>query len=288
MDTLPDILVLGGGGRQGDAWLTGVLAGLEDGSGLSFARCEYFVGTSAGAVAAARLASGQALSRPSSRNGGVAGEQPALPNWLIKSATAIAAPFAQVGLRVGTLPGQAVRAVALRAVPRSTTGELDFVAAFPPSQARFDGRLRIVAVERRSGRRVVFGAPGAPDASVAEAVAASCSVPLIFAPTVIEDVEYVDGALWTPTNADVAPARRDSQVLLLSPMASSHGPFNAMVRGLTRAAANVESAALVARGARVRLITPDRNSAVSIGPDLMRDAQLDQTLEAGYRQGLSL
>jgi predicted acylesterase/phospholipase RssA len=56
VDTLPDILVLGGGGRQGDAWLTGVLAGIEDSSGLSFARCEYLVGTSAGAIVAARLA----------------------------------------------------------------------------------------------------------------------------------------------------------------------------------------------------------------------------------------
>ena len=53
---------------------------------------------------------------------------------------------------------------------------------------------------------------------------------MIFAPAVIEGVEYVDGALWSPTNADVAPVGRDAQVLLVSPMASRHGPFNAAVR----------------------------------------------------------
>jgi NTE family protein len=287
METLPDILVLGGGGRQGDAWLTGVLAGLEDQRGFDLSRCEYFVGTSAGAVVAARLASGRKLRRPSSRDGGAPGEQSPLPNWMASSATAIAAPFAHIGLRLGTVPGQLLRAGALRLVPPLDAHPLDFRAEFPPRRTRWDGRLRVLAVERRSGRRVTFGAPGAPNASVAEAVAASCSVPMIFAPTVIDDIEYVDGALWSPSNADVAPAHRDAQVLLASPMASVHGPFNAAVRAVARTAAHLEAAALTARGASVRIITPDRNSAVSIGSDLMQDAQLERTLEAGYQQGLS-
>lgn len=199
----------------------------------------------------------------------------------------IAAPFAHIGLRVGALPGELLRAGALRLLPPLTAEPLDFRTDFPPGRTRWDGRLRVVAVERKSGRRVVFGSPGAPNASVAEAVAASCSVPMIFAPAVIEDVEYVDGALWSPSNADVAPVSRDAQVLLVSSMASPHGPFNAAVRTVARTAAFLESSALIARGASVRTITPDRNSAVSIGRDLMRDAQLSQTFDAGYSQGFS-
>jgi NTE family protein len=287
MDTQPDILVLGGGGRQGDAWLTGVLAGLEDSSGFDLSRCDYFVGTSAGALVAARLAGGVELRRPLSSHGDAPGEQSPLPNWIAGSATAIAAPFAQIGLRVATVPGEMLRAGALRLLPTRTAEPLDLRREVPARRNRFDGRLRVVAVERRSGRRVTFGAPGAPNASVAEAVAASCSVPLVFAPTVIDGVEYVDGALWSPTNADVAPAGRDAQVLLVGPMASSHGPFNAAARTLSRAAAHLEAAALTARGASVRIITPDRNSAVAIGSDLMRSAQLERTLQAGYLQGLS-
>jgi NTE family protein len=289
MDTLPDILVLGGGGRQADAWLTGLLAGLEDGSDLTLARCDYFVGTSAGALVAARLAGGVELRRPSGVDGGAPAEQSPLPDWMASSATAIAAPFAHIGLRLGTLPGELLRAGAMRLLPAAPGDEpLDFRGKFRGRRNRFDGRLRVVAVERRSGRRVTFGAPGAPNATVAEAVAASCSVPVMFAPTLIGEVEYVDGALWSPSNADVAPVDRDAQVLLVSPMASLHGPFNAAVRAVSRTAANLEAAALTARGASVRVITPDRNSAVSIGRDLMRDAQLTQTLEAGYRQGLTL
>src|SRR3954452_11305857 len=65
MIELPDVLVLGAGGSLGEAWMTGVLGGL----GLDFTRCEYFVGTSAGAVVAATLAAG----RPPRAGGGAPG-----------------------------------------------------------------------------------------------------------------------------------------------------------------------------------------------------------------------
>ncbi|MBV9473186.1 MAG: patatin-like phospholipase family protein, partial [Solirubrobacterales bacterium] len=58
MLTRPDVLVLGGGGVLGEAWMMGVLAGLEDGSGFDLRACEYFVGTSAGSIVAAHLVAG--------------------------------------------------------------------------------------------------------------------------------------------------------------------------------------------------------------------------------------
>lgn len=286
--TLPDILLLGGGGRQGDSWMTGVLAGLEDAQGISFADCDYFVGTSAGAIVATKLAAGRRLPRPSERVGAASGGRSPLPTWAANSAMAIASPFALLGVRLGTVPGELVRSAVLRVVPSSATDTIDFSGAFPPNSVRFDGRLRIVAVERQSGKRVVFGAPGAPQATVAQALTASCALPLVFSPAVIAGREYVDGATWSPTNADVAPAGRDAQVLLLSPMASLYGPFHPGMRALSRGAMLLEVSALKARGVRVRIITPDRNSAVSIGRDLMSDACLDETLAAGYRQGLAL
>ena len=89
--------------------------------------------------------------------------------------------------------------------------------------ARFDGRLRVAAVDRRSGRRVMFGAPGAPPAAVSQAVLASCAVPGIFAPVRIGDRDYVDGGVWSPTNLDAAPAGRGSSVLCLVPTALEGG-----------------------------------------------------------------
>src|SRR5579875_729280 len=60
----PDVLVLGGGGVLGEAWMMGVLAGIEDATGFDLRRCEAFVGTSAGAIVAAHLAAGQRPRRP--------------------------------------------------------------------------------------------------------------------------------------------------------------------------------------------------------------------------------
>jgi NTE family protein len=287
MNLRPDILVLGGGGRQGEAWMTGLLGGLEDAHEVDLRKCEYFIGTSAGAVLATRLACGQVLRRPASGVvGSASGGQLPLPNWAANSAMAIAAPFAQLGLRVGKAPGQVLRSLALRLVPSSAEDAIDFGDAFGTDGGRFDGRLRVVAVDRSTGRRVVFGSPGAPQATIAQALSASCALPLGFAPAVVDGREYVDGAIWSPTNADAAPARRDAQVLIVAPMASMYGPFHAAVRAASRASVLVEASALKARGASVRIISPDRNSSVSIGRDLMSGARLTETQEAGYAQGL--
>ena len=52
----PDVLVLGGGGILGEAWMRAVLAGLEEATGFDPRGCEGFVGTSAGSIVAAALA----------------------------------------------------------------------------------------------------------------------------------------------------------------------------------------------------------------------------------------
>src|SRR3954451_8043920 len=61
---LPDVLVLAGGGIVGEAWMHGVLGGIEDAAGADFRQVEAFVGTSAGSIVAARLAGGRPLRRP--------------------------------------------------------------------------------------------------------------------------------------------------------------------------------------------------------------------------------
>src|ERR1700752_4343140 len=66
MRSRPDVLVLGGGGVLGEAWMMGVLAGIEDGTGFDLRDCDYYVGTSAGAIVAAHLVAGHPPRRPSS------------------------------------------------------------------------------------------------------------------------------------------------------------------------------------------------------------------------------
>ena len=117
--------------------------------------------------------------------------------------------------------GALARAAVLRRAPRPerTLGGLG--GHIEALGARFDGRLRIVAVDRANGSRVMFGAPDAPRATVAEAVLASCAVPWIFAPVEIGGREYVDGGVWSPTNLDAVPAGRGSRVLALIPTAGA-------------------------------------------------------------------
>jgi NTE family protein len=157
--------------------------------------------------------------------------------------------------------------------------------------ARFDGRLRIVAVDRSTGRRVVFGGPGAPEATVAQAVQASCSVPWIFAPVTIDGREYVDGGVWSNTNLDVAPAARETRVLCLNPIASLDialaSPFG-LLRALAGSTATLETLTLRSRGAKVRMIGPSPQIAKVMGPNLMDSRLREQVLAGGYAQGLEV
>jgi NTE family protein len=314
----PDVLVLASGGTLGEAWMSGVLAGIEDATGHDFRTTESFVGTAAGSLVAAALVAGQRPRRPKAGSGlpaltagetgddvasetaaGIAAAQLSLPRAVLQNvarealrvAGAAATPLAPMALAVGSSGSTAVRAALLGRAPgadRSLTAIHDGVSA---TGARFDGRLRVVAVDRGNGRRVVFGAPGGPDATVAQAVQASCSVPWIFAPVGIDGREYVDGGVWSNTNLDIAPASRMTQVLCLNPIASLDialaSPFG-LLRAIAGSTAALETLALRSRGARVRMLGPAHDIARVMGPDLMDTHLRDEVLAGGYAQGLDV
>jgi NTE family protein len=303
MITPPDVLVLGGGGVLGEVWMMGVLAGIEDATGFDLRECEYFVGTSAGSIVSAHLAAGDSPRRPGAvePDDGVdeAGEEPVtgLATSALRAArragawaVATGAAFAPLALGVAAPGGAVVRAQMLRRVPRPHDDLHNLRARIQESGVRFDGRLRVAAVDRRSGRRVMFGSPGAPEASVAEAVEASCTVPWLFAPVLIGGREYVDGGVWSPTNLDAAPAGRDTHVLCLNPTASVAGTHNALtvIRTVSRSAVSVEAMVLRRRGADVRVIAPSAECASAMGTNFMDPGPSDRVIAAAYRQGLRL
>jgi NTE family protein len=286
---VPDVLVLAGGGVIGEAWMTGVLAGIEDEAGADLRHVEAFVGTSAGAIVAARLAAGVALRRPPRPAAApTTREADGRRYGLLRTATrwgwAATSPLAPVATALSAPGGALVRSAMLSRAPDTgrTLGRLH--DEIERSAARFDGRLRVCCVDRRSGRRVVFGAPGAPRASVADAVTASCAIPWVFAPVRIGDRDYVDGGVWSVTNLDAAPARRDTEVLCLDPTASLRSPL----RQAFRVAISVELQVLRRRGARVRHVGPDAEAAAAMGTDFMAAAPSAAALAEGYRQGRAL
>jgi NTE family protein len=293
------VLVLGGGGLLGEAWMMGLLSGLEVATAFDTRQFDYYVGTSAGAIVAAHLASGQAPRRPASSmtlfpapepNGNGAANGAAGRLWdrrageerLSSLSAALVAGLASPG-------GAVVRAALLRRL-FDARGTLDHLRAhIAQMNLGFDGRLRVVAVDRRTGRRVVFGTPTAPPAAVADAVTASCTVPWRFQPVVIGGREYVDGAVWSPTNLDAAPAGAGVHVLCLNPTASLRGTAGptGLLRRVSRSAARAETVALHRRGATVQMVSPDAASAAAMGVSLMDRRRTRDVLEAGYQQGLA-
>jgi NTE family protein len=325
----PDVLVLAGGGIVGEAWMHGVLAGLEDGAGADFRTLEAYVGTSAGSIVAARLVAGRRPPRPDGASArqaapgfadavpGPSGEHDApagdgdvpaadgdgdeavggratvlrgVARDVARVGWAASAPLTGAALAVGAPAGALARAAVLgRAAGRGypLTQLRTRVARWG---ARFDGRLRVCTVDRRTGRRTVFGAPGAPETTVADAVCASCAIPFVFAPVRIGDREYVDGGAWSVTNLDAARVGRDTRVLCLDPVAGLGGGDRraAALRGAFRVASALEIQGLRRRGARVTHIAPDHAAAAAMGPNYMEPSRATPALAAGYAQGLRL
>lgn len=292
------MLVLGVGGVLGEAWMWGYLGGAQQATGEDYRRAKQLIGTSAGAIVAARLAGGEDPRRGEERmrwDGEVEAERrPGTLRAALERASRISlgafSPLAAPALSAATPGGALARAAVLARVPAGRIELRDLRARVDALSPEFDGRLNIVAVDRGSGRRVAFGADGAPDASVADAVAASCAIPGFFAPVEIGGREYVDGGVWSPTNLDLARAGRRDRVLCLVPTAVMGTAPPLALRGLAagwRLATSVEAAAARRRGASVEIVGPDAGAAHAIGSDFMNPSRRARVLAEGFRQGRS-
>jgi NTE family protein len=295
----PDVLVLGGGGILGEAWMLSVLVGLVETESLVAQDCDAYIGTSAGSIVATMLSAGVDLK---SRLGQLP-EQPAVPTSIgaapsspLTRALRVSAsfagvatePLASIALRSTAPGGRLLRRAALSRVPDGRLSLAELGREIDRSGASWDGRLRISAVELESGRRVIFDGSGNPEVSVSEAVQASCAIPGVFRPVVVNGRRYVDGGAWSPTNMDTADVSGGTRVLCLNPTGSlkpSRGTPFAALGPISRSVAAIEAAALRRRGAEVLVISPDAESIAAIGPNLMDAAPRPHVVAAGLAQG---
>ena len=280
----PDVLVLGGGGILGEAWMSAVLAGIEEVSGFDPRECSGFVGTSAGSIVASALAAGLPADErlgalpaqpspgaaPASNGSGGVG----LASRAVRAGIATAvAPVAALALPTMAPGGAFVRRFALARAPRGTRSLGGMARRIDSLGTRFDGRLAVSAVGRE----------GAPEATVGQAVEASCAIPGFFRPVPIGGRDYVDGGAWSPTNLDTARVSRGTRVLCLNPTGSIPAlgvASNAMAR--------VEALVLERRGARVSLVAPDEGASAAIGRNLMDPGPRREVIAAGFEQGRRL
>ncbi|MEU8034568.1 patatin-like phospholipase family protein [Streptomyces sp. NPDC049099] len=218
MHDLDRALVLGPGGRLGAAWTAGLTAGLRS-FGVDLGEADLIVGTSAGAIVGAVIATGQDPARLATvpvRRSANASSAPYRPD-----PAATGAVFAVLG-DPGLDPADARRRVgriALETVDAEAESQLIAQRAALIAADSWPRRpLLIPAVDAESGEPIVWdAAAGVP---LVRAVAASSAFPGIEPPVAVDGRRYLDGALRAGTNTDLA---RDARTMVVvDPLAHRH------------------------------------------------------------------
>jgi len=303
-------LVLGAGGVIGGSWLMGALEALEAETGWHAADAELIVGTSAGAVIGALAAAGvpselisgyaagrtlddiadaeaRAAATAERVSAGDYHLQWAFPplgpgSWRLAMSTLMAPHrHSAAAMIAGWLPRGFVSTAPIRNVVQT------FVREDWPAATRFWA----VAADYGTGRRVAFGRDGAPSATVAEAVAASCAIPGFYHPVTIAGRRYVDGGICSVSNLDLLCREELDLVLCLNPMSSlaqatGGSPADRMA-AIMRAAAGRrlghEARKLREAGTRVLILQPAEQDVSLMGFNLMSGTRRLEVMEQARR-----
>ncbi|MFE7516361.1 patatin-like phospholipase family protein, partial [Streptomyces sp. NPDC057540] len=259
-------LVLGSGGLVGAGWEAGVLRGLLD-AGTDPTSADLIVGSSAGAVVGARIASGRAgldalyeeqldpeATEPAARLG--------LPT-ILRYAVAV--------LRSRT-PEEYGRRLGRIALAAATVPEADRRAAVARrlgTAADWPARpLLVTAVDAATGELTAFDeGSGVP---LADAVTASCAIPGVWPPATLGGRRWLDGGIHSTANAHLAAGY--DRIVVVAPSARGSRAVPSPAR---------QGADLAAGGARVEVITPDAASRGAMGRDALDPAHRAAAARAG-------
>jgi len=250
-------LVLGPGGLVGTAWLLGLAAGLSR-TGVDLGDADLIVGTSAGAIAGAILASGGDIHRLATLRG-ASGLQHRPDRRLMADVFSILADA-----RLD--PAEARRRVGRIAVTAPTGPEDVHVATMKSligARDWPDQRLLITAVELGTGQPVVWDRTSGVPLSLA--VAASCAMPAAYPPVTVDGRRYMDGALGGGSHVHLAAGA--DLVEIIEPLAHMFG-----------------SHAKLADTATVIRIAPDERARNTFGPDLGDRTRWQSAYQAGMDQ----
>jgi NTE family protein len=296
-------LALSGGGLVGGAWMVGALNAIAAETGWDPGSADYVMGTSAGAMIGALVASGvppwllrayaegeRLEGLPDFGRSGTFGSEIKL-HWsfprpvLGSPALALRSlrepwKYGPVGI-IAWLPQGVISTAPLKSVIRKLVPN-----AWSPHP-----NLWIVAIDYETGERVAFGWPGGPRTDLADAVAASCAIPGFYFPVTIRRRRYVDGGMYSPSNLDLLLASDAELIVCLNPMSSRHrghifestGAIADFVRGGNKAIVTRELHALQRAGKRVLLVEPRAEDLRVMGFNYMRSKGLDQVVETAVR-----
>lgn len=258
-------VVFAGGGVAGISWMLGLVDGLARG-GVDLADADLIAGTSAGACVATNLATG-AVAEACARQR--------------RESAEIVVPFdidqflETVARHKREAPDEATALARIAAIepigPSISPAERGAVIeARLPVHEWPDRPLKIVAVEAESGELAVLGRESG--FGLVDAVAASCALPGIWPPRVIEGRPYVDGGIHSLSNVDVAAGHE--LVVIVVPTALSDS-----VRER-----HEEEIAALGPAARTQLIAADEDALAALGSNPLDPAHREPALEAGLAQ----
>ena len=263
-------LVLGGGGVTGIAWMTGLLAGLAE-AGTDLTTADVVVGTSAGSVVGAQILSGVSL-------------EDLYAGQLVDAKGEIAASIgAGVLVRfiiAAAWPGDARKgrarlghaALKARTVPESERREV--IRRRLPKTSWPERRLLITSVDAETGESRVFDRDSGVD--LADAVAASCAVPIVWPAITIGGRRYIDGGVRSIANADLAVGC--SRVVVLAPVNVALRPSGRISKQLASLGPHVNST----------VISPDAEARKAIGNNTLDPAHRAGAARAGRAQAASV
>jgi len=299
-------LVLGAGGVLGGAWLTGGLHALARETGWDPGSADRIVGTSAGSVIGAFTAAGLpawfmvahsrgevfeglvgADGRPAAEADRSGGAQfrlhrglpvPGPGSWRL-ALSSLAQPWRHtpLGVTVGWLPQGFVSTEPLKDIVRRAVPGGDWVD-HPSYWA--------VACDYSTGRRVPFGREDAPEASLPDAVAASCSIPGFYRPVAINGRRYVDGGVRSASNLDLLAGLGLDLVICLNPTSTWEPPGAGLMDRavhLARAASGrrlgLETRRVRQSATKVVLLQPVAEDLAVMGANLMSGKRRNEVIE---------
>lgn len=280
-------IVIGCGGTIGGAWAIAVLLALAEQTGIDPRNAEVLQGTSSGAELVTLLAGGVGVDELVDMQRGRARDRRLREH--IASTPASRPPMPRPPVRNSGLPRT------LSGLPRTHSGLAAFTGMAPIGrgdmgwlQRLAEGfevgawlphpAARMVAYDILARERVVFGAPGAPFATVSEALRASWATPGWMTPVPIGNRIFVDGGISSTASVDLLTPEDADLIYVIAPMASAPGvrapgtggvvEHRLLRRGMSEGLA-AEIAAVRARGTTVVPIMPTAVDLEGLGAHFM-------------------
>ncbi len=225
-------LVIGAGGSAGGQWIRGAFDGLAERHGFRPEHSSVTVGTSIGAIIAARI-----------------GPPTPAPPEVVSSLSTIAEPPSSPALTSRLLsPGRRLGGrLAAMVGPAGPADPTEWVHTIHPESV-----ATVVSVRRRGGTRRSIPLVAAP--TPVREVAASAAVPFGAKPVVLDDQPHIDGALWSVTNADLVTPDEAELLVVIAPLVASDG--GSLVSALGRHQLATELAPWRRAGRPVVVIAP--------------------------------